>query len=580
MEGNNVFISQSYPLSTLLDNVDNGDIALPELQRPFVWKSTQVRDLLDSLFKGFPVGFILLWNIDTGAGARKIGTNEKKHDPRYLVIDGQQRLTSLFSIVKGAEVVNEKFEQFRPQISFNPLTGEFEVYNAAVGKNPVWIDDISKFFKETSSFSFIQEYLKTLQEKREISEEEEKRITGNLERLVHIKSYPFTALELAQSVDIQTVSEVFVRVNSRGKTLNQSDFVMTVLSVYAPSLREQIEKFARSAKQIPEDRIPSPYNTILQPDTDHLVRVIVADAFTRGRLKYTHSLLKGVDLETHTESVEHRDQNIHKFAEATDRALDLKHWHDYIKILKNIGIVNASLIASHLTIYFTYALYLHAEQIGLDASAREKFVASWIYSSILTSRYIGSPETVFERDLQMLKTKQSPEAFIEKYREMINATMTEDFWSITLPDTNLISSSPRNPAYMTYLMVLNRENVHVLGSETLIRDVLGGEEVYKKNLIDKHHIFPANYLKQKGYSMVQYNQVANLCYLEYPENIKISDTAPEQYAPALWEKLTSEDIYYHALPDQFWTLDYETFLEQRRKQIAQVIQHTVRKVLK
>ena len=579
MEGNHVFISQSYPLSTLLDNIENGDIALPELQRPFVWKHTQIRDLLDSLFRGFPVGFILLWNIDSEKGTKQIGNQEKKHDPRFLVIDGQQRLTSLFSIIKGVEIIDEKFERVHPTISFNPLTAEFEVYNAAIEKDVIWIDDIAEFLKSSSSYSFIEKYLKRLNEKRSISEEEKDRITTNLERLMDVKTYPFTALELSASIDIQTVSEIFVRVNSRGKALNQSDFVMTVLSVYAPYLREQIEKFARDVKAVPEDNTPSPYNTILHPETDHLVRVIVADAFTRGRLKYTHSLLKGVDLETHEESEEYRRKNIELFSDSTKRALELSRWHDYIKILKNIGVVSENLITSKLTVYFTYSLYLHAYQIGLGSDVLEKFVASWLYFSILTSRYIGSPETIFERDLQVLKAYKDPEEFVQKYHEIIRANLTEDFWNITLPETNLVSSSSRNPAYLIYLLVLNKEDVKVLGSNTRIREVLGGEEVYKKNLIDKHHIFPANYLKEKGYPKTEYNQVANMCYLEYPENIKISDTSPEDYGPRIWEKLLEEDVYYHALPDKFWELEYEDFLKERRKLMAKVIYDSVSKIL-
>jgi hypothetical protein len=142
----------------------------------------------------------------------------------------------------------------------------------------------------------------------------------------------------------------------------------------------------------------------------------------------------------------------------------------------------------------------------------------------------------------------------------------------------LISSSPRNPAYLSYLMILNREDAKALFSETRIRDVLGGEEIYKKNLIDKHHIFPANYLKKKGLKNSEINQVANFCYLEYPLNIKISDKPPKDYFPGLSEKCTEKDLYYHAIPDKFWEMDYNNFLKERRHLIAKVIRDGVQRV--
>jgi hypothetical protein len=374
------------------------------------------------------------------------------------------------------------------------------------------------------------------------------------------------------------VSEVFVRVNSKGKPLNQSDFVMTVLSVYMPKLRERIERFSLGAKTVPESNQPSPYNNILQPDTDHLIRTIIADAFSRGRLKYAHVLLKGRDPETRVESEETRKHNLDLFQEATNRTLDLTYWQDFVKILRNIGIVNKSLISSALTIYFTYAFYLYARKLQLDFQELEKFVGSWIYFSILSSRYIGSPETVFDGDIRSLKGKEEKDYFINRYKEIINSNLTQDFWMITLPDNMLISSSPRNPAYLSYLMILNREDAKALFSETRIRDVLGGEEIYKKNLIDKHHIFPANYLKKKGLKNSEINQVANFCYLEYPLNIKISDKPPKDYFPGLSEKCTEKDLYYHAIPDKFWEMDYNNFLKERRHLIAKVIRDGVQRV--
>jgi len=581
MTSENIFKSTSYPVSTLLDDIENGEIALPDLQRPFVWETKQIRDLFDSLFNGFPAGFILLWEIGVKPGkVKKIGTGEKKREPRFLVIDGQQRLTSLFSVIKNAEIVNKKFEKFKPKISFNPLEAKFEVYNPAIGKDIFWIDDLSDFFSHESNFFYINDFLKNLKDKKSVNTEEERRITGNFDKLAKIESYPFTVLQLSSALDAEIISEIFVRVNSKGNPLKQSDFVMTVLSVYLPEARERIEKFSLQAKSLSEPLLPSPYNNVLQPNTDHLIRTIVADAFSRGRLKYAHAILRGRDLETRTESEEIRKKNLNQFKKTTDQTLNLTYWHDFIKILKNIGIVNKSLISSALTVYFTYAFYLYARRLELDLKELESFVGSWIYFSILTSRYIGSPETVFEQDLTLLRKEGDQRYFKKTYKYLINSTLTKDFWEITLPKDVLVSSSPRNPAYLAYLMVLNMEATKALLSETRIRDVLGGEEIFKKTLLDKHHIFPANYLKKKGYTNTDVNQVANLCYLEYPINIKISDKGPEDYFPELLKQCKPNERYFHAIPENFWKMGYPGFLEKRRNLIARVIKRGVQKFIK
>ena len=581
MQDKDIFKSTPYPVSILLNNIESGDIALPDLQRPFIWAPKQIRDLFDSLYCGFPAGFILLWEIGSKPRkTRQIGVGERAREPRFLVIDGQQRLTSLFSVMKNSEIVDQKFKKFKPIISFNPLTTEFEVYNPAIGKDIFWINDISNFFIRESTYSYINNFLKNLKNRKKISNGEERKITKNLERLAEIKSYPFTVLQLSSNLDTEMVSDIFIRVNSKGNPLKQSDFVMTVLSVYSPKLRERIEKFSLLSKTLPEPLLPSPYNNILQPDTDHLIRTIIADAFSRGRLKYAHVLLKGRELETRTESKETRLKNLRLFEQATDRALDLTRWHDFIKILKNIGIVNKSLISSHLTIYFTYALYLHAYQMRFNQEELEKFVGAWLYFSILTSKYIGSPETVFEQDLSLLKKKKTKKHLETTYKKAINSSLTKDFWEITLPSDILVSSSSRNPAYLAYLMVLNMRAAKVLFSETRVRDVFGGEERYKKSLLDKHHIFPANYLKKKKYKNTDINQVANLCYLEYPINIKISDKGPMDYFPKLLRSCKQNELYLHAIPKNFWKMGYSEFLEKRRRLIAKVIQRGTQKFIK
>lgn len=585
MDDINLFSSKSFPLSNLLVEIDNGNIALPELQRPFVWKLSQIRDLFDSLYAGYPAGFILLWEMQGASEkSRMVGINKKQRGPRLLIIDGQQRLTSLYSIFKNKKIYNNQFKEIKPKIAFHPLEEKFEVADASTEKDIYWINDITEFFN-SFTHKYINNYIQKLREKIDLDPKEEQKIAESMGRLDKIKSYPFTVLELSSELDVERVSEVFVRVNSKGKSLNQSDFIMTVLSVYASKLREEIERFAAEAKKIPEQNRPSPYNNIFLPQTDHLVRIMVADAFSRGRLKYAHPLLKGRDLEKETESPEIRKKNLKKAEKAIEKALDLKNWHDYIKILKSIGIVDSSLISSGVMMSFVYALYLHTKEVGLDIKESEKFVGAWMFMAILTRRYSGSFESTFERDLQILKKKKDKNYFIETYSKIVESNLTEDLWSVRLPNEILISSSSKNPGYIAYLMTLSMRNTNVLFSSVSLKDVLGGNETYQKNILDRHHLFPVNYLKKKGIrNFKDINQVANYCYIEYPVNIQISDKAPSEYFPKLMKKygdsVTKKDLKNHALPSEFWKMNYKQFLEERRKLMAQVIKKGVKKFIR
>ena len=246
MYGGAVFNSTNYQLENLVSEIDSGIIALPELQRPFVWKDKQIRDLFDSLYRGLPTGLLILWKIGSDNEFKPIGLN-KSTTPNRLVIDGQQRLTSLFSIIKNKEVYDSNFRLRKAKIAFNPLTESFEVANSSIHKNPEWIDDISEVY--TGRLSKIKNnYFKNLKESRNDLPIDEEKIEDNIDKLNEIKYYSFSVLELSQELDPEEVSEIFVRINSKGKVLNQSDFILTIMSVYWDSGRKELEEFAKNAK--------------------------------------------------------------------------------------------------------------------------------------------------------------------------------------------------------------------------------------------------------------------------------------------------------------------------------------------
>ncbi|MEF3244989.1 MAG: DUF262 domain-containing protein [Caldisericaceae bacterium] len=301
MESKVLFKSSEFTISQLVEYIDSGLIALPELQRPFVWNDVKVRDLFDSLFKGMPIGILILWEIYEGTPIKPITQNHTAN-PKYVVIDGQQRLTSLYSVIKGKEVLKKNFNERLIKIAFNPFEEKFEVSDAAIEKDPKWISDITTIFESNAAFSFINALFEKFKENG-ISFDENA-IAQNIERLYNILSYKIQSIELSSQVDLEEVAEIFVRINSKGKVLNQSDFIMTLMSVYWDEGRKEIETFCKRSRVPPtgEKHDPSPFNVLrIEPEPEHLVRSIIAYGFLRGRLKYAYLALRGRDFDTEKE---------------------------------------------------------------------------------------------------------------------------------------------------------------------------------------------------------------------------------------------------------------------------------------
>ena len=122
-----LFKEVGYSLSKLIDDIEMGDIGLPDIQRPFVWKNAKVRDLFDSMYRGYPVGYLLFWENQLGEKTKQIGVNQHQKIPNLLIVDGQQRMTSLYAVMKGIAVVRENYESEHIEIAFRPVDGRFEV---------------------------------------------------------------------------------------------------------------------------------------------------------------------------------------------------------------------------------------------------------------------------------------------------------------------------------------------------------------------------------------------------------------------------------------------------------------------
>lgn len=572
-----LFKQVNYTLGSLMEFIRLGQIGLPDIQRPFVWPNAKVRDLFDSMYRGYPVGYLLFWqNGFVDEDHRAIGTDGKQKTPDLLIVDGQQRLTSLYAVMKGIPVLRENYEAEHIEIAFNPLNETFEVADAAIRRDKSFIPNLSALWSEQSGlFKLASGYLEQLRNVREITAEEQRRIEAAITRVYNLQKYPLTALELAKDVTEEQVAEIFVRINSQGKALNQADFILTLMSVFWDAGRAELERFCREARQ-PSKGTPSSYNHYIEPDPDQLLRVSVAVGFKRARLRYVYSILRGKDLETEQFSEARREQQFAVLKEAQAKALNLQYWHDFFKAVASAGVPGGRLISSANNLMYSYALYLLGRtEYGVDEAALRKAVARWFFMANLTGRYTSSPESKLEFDLARFREVKDATGFLAVLDSVCESELTSDFWSITLPN-DLATSSPRSPSLFAYYAALVLLDAKPLFSNQKILSMLDPSVHANRSAVERHHLFPKAYLKTLGItSNRDTNQIANFALLEWGDNASIADCPPAEYLPILRQRVPPKELvrmyHWHALPDGWENMEYQHFLAQRRELMAAVI---------
>lgn len=588
------FTLMQYTISSILGMIDAEDFVIPEIQRPFVWKRSQVRDLIDSLYQGYPTGYIITWknpDVKTKDGGR---ANGKK-----VLIDGQQRITALMAAISGEEVLDEDFNKDRIKIAFNPLTTDenkrFAVQDASHLKDKRWIPDISLLFNpDFKQRAFENEYA---QNNPDIDLDE---LSETLTRLKGIANRQIGVIELAHTLDIDEVTEIFIRINSKGTALSQSDFVMSKMAAdtaHGGSLmRKAVDYFCHLAvrpefygnmirdKEFGESKyaakigwLAKDNGDIYDPDYGDMLRVSFMHQFRRGKLADLVSLLSGRDFETKefrediiADSYDRMDKGILNFANEYN-------FNQFVLAIKGAGFVSHKLLNSAMTLDFAYTLYLillDAPEIPNDQI--KHYVQKWFVLSTLTSRYIGSPESQMDRDMRSIQDK----GFLSFLADTEASALSETFWTVTLPQ-NLETSSVNSPAFNVFLAAQEHLNCNSL----FMNGLKVGDLITISG--DIHHIFPRAYLRDKGVnSKTKYNQVANYIYLDPQVNKAISDAAPcEYFGRALRQcetkelklgnitelTLLKENLAENCIPETVIEMDasrYDEFLIERRKLMA------------
>lgn len=592
------FTLMQYSVSAILGLIEAQQFVIPEIQRPFVWKRAQVRDLIDSLYNGYPTGYIITWknpDVQTKSGTMAGG--------KHVLIDGQQRITAIMAAIAGLEVLDEDFNKDRIKIAFNPLaedpTKRFAVQDASHLKDKKWIPDIAEIFKtDFRQRAFENEYASN-NENVDLDE-----LSETLTKLKGIANRQIGVIELDHMLDIDEVTEIFIRINSKGTALSQSDFVMSKMAAdiahggntlrkvvdyfchlsvkpdFYPQMQKDVEfgktDYASMIKWLAKDN-----EDIYNPDYNDMLRVAFMYSFDRGKLSDLVSLLSGRDFETREFREDIIEDSYEKLSNGVKAFIKEYNFVQFILAIKGAGFKSGKLLNSKMTLDFAYMLYLKLCQDPTIPNDQVKHhVQKWFVLSTLTSRYIGSPESVMSRDIRNINEK----GFLNFFNEIEASALSDTFWNITLPQ-NLETSSTNSPAFNTFLAAQINMNCNSLFMHgTMISDLLNISG-------DVHHIFPKAYLKNNGVDAKgRYNQVANFAYLDTQVNKAISDDAPNVYfGKALEQCLTKnavignitdsdafkKNLEENAIPEMVVNMtvdDYDKFLNERRRLMAKLIE--------
>ena len=318
----------------------------------------------------------------------------------------------------------------------------------------------------------------------------------------------------------------------------------------------------------------SSFNHLIDVKAGEILRAIVGYGFHRGRMSDVYSLLRGRDFETREYNEELKKKRFADLEEFVSNGLDNTTWHDYINLIQSLGFKHKDLITSRTNFFYSYAFYLIGKyKYNIEFHKLDRIISRWFLMSAL-NQDTGSSESVFESDLALVRNIKTGDEFISLLNERIDSEITNDFWEITMP-TLLTSSYAKNPQWLIFVASQIRNNVELLFSSKKISDLFDPIITPKKSRLDRHHIFPKNYLKKIGIdSQTEQNQIANYVYLDYMTNIKISDDSPTDYFND-YGKFSNEDINIvlenHALPENFYEMEYTDFLAERRKLMAEYI---------
>lgn len=589
MRADNYKITQ-YSVSSILGYVENSQIAIPEIQRPFVWKGEEVRALIDSLYEGYPIGYLIVWQ-NSQVRVRNFG----KGGTKKILIDGQQRVTALMAALLGKEVLDEQYQSHRIRIAFNPLAGKgeerFAVCDTKHEEDSRWIPDISIFFRRDFSFrQFEKEY------KEANPDEDFTPLEESVDTLKEIVKHQVGVIELSFLLDIDVVSEIFIRINLQGKPLNQEDFVMSKISVNeqygGDYIRNCIDYFCHLLRE------PSFYQVLQQNETEFfnseygkaltwcqneeqslyipsyadVLKVVLISYFGKTRIGDLVHLLSGRDGEKKIFSKKEISKKVseeafEKLGAGVKAFVCEENFQGFQKALKKAGYSCSRLLYSQSVLNYCYAMYLLMYRQGIGEKERESLLSKWITMAMVTGHYQSGGESTVQKDY----ANAQEEGFASYLAQIEELKLTDEFYNNILPE-KFTSTTARTAPFLAYVATQCARGVHSLYSDVTI------EELYK-NKTESYQILPKAYLAKYGYKTREiYGQVANLTYISKETKDIIRKKSPVDYKEDLEKAIGIEKIRTslkeNGLAETIFTAnetDVIQILADRRRQMASEI---------
>ena len=581
-----------YSVSTILGYVENSQIAIPEIQRPFVWKGQEVRDLIDSLYEGYPIGYLIVWQ-NSQVRIRGFG----KGGTKKILIDGQQRVTALMAALLGREVLDSQYRSHRIKIAFYPLAqpGEekFAVSDASYEDKPGWIPDISVLFRRDFSFrKFEKEY------KEKKPDLDTSLLEAAIDRLKGIVKHQVGVIELSFLLDIDVVSEIFIRINLQGKPLNQEDFAMSKISVNeqydGDLIRNCIDYFCHLIKEPSfmtilkaneKEFMETEYGRLLGwlqegeellyvPSYSDVLKVVLIAGFGKSKIGDLVNLLSGktkdktfargeVSQKVAKEAFETLGRGVRAFVSE-------ENYKGFLKALRRAGYTSERLLYSQAVLNYCYAMYLLMDMEGLSSDKKESLMGRWMTMCLITGHYQSSPDTVVMKDYKEIK-----EAGMESYlRQIEELRLGEEFFASVLPE-KFTSTTARTAPYLAYLAAQTASGTLSLYSG---ENTVGGLYAAKA---EAYQILPKAYLEKCGFKTREtYGQVANLTYISKDVKAIVRRKSPANYREELEKQLSAEEIQAslaaNDIPENIFDADAGSvpeILAERRRKMARKIQN-------
>ncbi len=506
-------------LSTIIDHIDQGIITLPRFQRGYVWNRTQVRKLIQSLYKDYPIGSLLVWK--TSAGHQDVRGELRADLGTYeLLLDGQQRVTSLYGIIKDkVPVFSDSNTHAFKNLYFNVDTEEFEFYGKTkMQHNHRWVS-VTEMMQRDSG-EIIQRFVTDPNLTKYIS-----RIT----RISSIKSKDLHIELVGSDKDMDTVVDIFNHVNSGGTKLSKGDLALAKICSYWPQAREEMQA-----------RLEKWAGTGYHFNLDWMLRCI--NAVLTGHSDFA-------ELDRHNFRAEDIHNGLQRAEQHVDKALAM------FKV--RLGLDHSHVLGSPNSLP-AIVRFFDKLQTPPDTRTQDRLLY-WYIHAMLWGRYSGPVETVIRQDIMAVDDNDDAvAALIERLRFNRGhlAVYAQDF-----------EGSSRGSRFYPFLYLLTRVSDTLDFREGFgIMQGLPGED----HQLELHHIFPKAKLYKHGYQRKEVNALANFTFLFKKTNRYIGDTSPEDYFPK-YKSMNADVLASHWIPDnpELWKIEnYREFLAARRELLA------------